>query len=183
MAEQYCPDKIDVCKDAVSILGMLMTYVLNKSLEKNKNLELYSPGGICHLCWDLQEEFQHCSCNGALKCGGYCKECQLDTQALEKCEYEKTAVYELLRTSMLGGPAQFSTRYHEKGITRIRSHVYGEKSKLTKGVIGYDANSLYLYCSGDVMPCGKDTLIVNKKPFDQKRTAKLSRDVLWVCAG
>ena len=183
MAEQYYPDKIDVCKDAVSILGMLMTYVLNKSLEKNKKLELYSPGGICHLCWDIQEELQHCSCNGALKCGGYCKECQLDTQALEKCEYEKTAVYELLRTSMLGGPAQVSTRYHEKDITRIRSHVYGEKSKLTKGVIGYDANSLYLYCSGDVMPCGKDTLIVNKKPFDQKRTAKLSRDVLWVCAG
>ena len=178
MAEQYYPDKIDVCKDAVSILGMLMTYVLNKSLEKNKKLELYSPGGICHLCWDIQEELQHCSCNGALKCGGYCKECQLDTQALEKCEYEKTAVYELLRTSMLGGPAQVSTRYHEKDITRIRSHVYGEKSKLTKGVIGYDANSLYLYCSGDVMPCGKDTLVVNKKPFDQKRIAKFSKDVL-----
>ena len=50
--------------------------------------------------------------------------------------------------------------------------------KLTKGVIGYDANSLYLYCSGDVMPCGKDTLVVNKKPFDQKRIAKFSKDVL-----
>ena len=25
-----------------------MTYVLNKSLQKNKKLELYSPGGICH---------------------------------------------------------------------------------------------------------------------------------------
>ena len=38
MAEQYYPDKIDVCKDAVSISGISMTYVLNKSLEKTKGL-------------------------------------------------------------------------------------------------------------------------------------------------
>ena len=53
MAGQYYPDKIDVCKDAVSIPGISMTYVLNKSLEKNKGLELCSPEafvtyvGIC----------------------------------------------------------------------------------------------------------------------------------------
>ena len=102
-----------------------MTYVLNKSLEKNKKLVLYSPG-------DIREELQHCSCNGVLKCGGYCRKCQLDMQALEKCGCEKTAVYEFLRTGMVGGPAQVFTRYHEKDITRIRSHVYGEKVKLTK---------------------------------------------------
>ena len=28
------------------------------------------------------------------------------------------------------------------------------------------------------MPCGKDTLVVNKKPFDQKRITKFSKDVL-----
>ena len=76
-------------------------------------------------------------------------------QALERCGCEKAAVYELLRTGMVGGPAQIFTRYHEKDITRIRSHVYGEKSKLTKGIMGYDANSLYLCCSGDAMPYGK----------------------------
>ena len=149
-----------------------MTYVLNKFLGKNKMLELYSPGGISHQCRDKREVFQHCSCNGTLKCGGYCEECQLDMQALEKCGCEKVAIYELLRTGMVGGLAQAFTRHHEKDITRIRSHVHGEKSKLTKGAIGYDANVLYLYCSDDVMPCGKDTLIVNKKPFDQKRIAK-----------
>ena len=42
-----------------------------------------------------------------------------------------------------GRPVQVFTRYHEKDITR-RPHVYGEKSKLTKGVIGYDANALYI---------------------------------------
>ena len=99
-------------------------------------------------------------------------------QALGRCECEKAALYELLRTSMVGGPAQVFTRYHEKVITRIRSHVYGEKSKLTRDIIGYDANSLYLYFSGDVIPCGKDTLVVNKKPFDQKRIARFSKDIL-----
>ena len=36
MAGQYYPDKIDVCKDAVSIPGISMTYVLSKSLEKKQ---------------------------------------------------------------------------------------------------------------------------------------------------
>ena len=99
-------------------------------------------------------------------------------QALEKCGCEKAAVYELLRTDMVGGPAQGFTRYYEKDITHIRSHVYGETGNLEKCVIGYDANRLYLYCSGDLMPCGKDTLVVNKNPFDQKRIAKFSKDVL-----
>ena len=144
MAVQYYPDNIDVCKDAVSMPNISMTYVLNKSLEKNKKLELYLPGGICHLCRDKQKELQHCSCNGVLKCGGYCEGCQLDMQALERCECEKTSVYELLRTGKVGGPAQVFTRYHEKNITRIKFHVYGEKCKSTRVVIQYDANSLYL---------------------------------------
>ena len=38
MAGQYYPDKIDVCKDAVSISDTSMTYVLNKSLKKTKGL-------------------------------------------------------------------------------------------------------------------------------------------------
>ena len=54
-------------------------------------------------------------------------------QALEKCVCKKTAVYELLKTGMVGRPAQVFTRYHEKDITRIRSHVYEEKLKIEKG--------------------------------------------------
>ena len=115
MAEQYYPDKIDLCEDALSIPGISMKYVLKKSLEKDKKVELYSPGDI-----------YYCSCNGILKCGGYCEECHSDLQALQKCGCEKKAVYELLRTGMVGGPAQVFTRYHDKNITRIRSHVYGE---------------------------------------------------------
>ena len=51
-------------------------------------------------------------------------------------------------------------------------------SKLTKNIIGYDANSLHLYCSGDVMPCGADTLVMNEKPFDQQQNETFLRDVL-----
>ena len=97
---------------------------------------------------------------------------------MQKCGREKAAVYELLRTSMVGGPEQVFTRYHKKDITHIRYHVYGKKSKLTKGVIGYDANSLYLYCTVNVMSCGKDTMVMNKNLFDQKQIAKFSKDVL-----
>ena len=116
MAGEYYPYKIDVCKDAVSIPGISMTYVLNKSLEKNKKLELYSPGGICHLCRDIREELQHCSCNGALKCGVYC-ECQLDLKNLEKCQCKKTAVYDLLRTTWWAGQRKFL-----QGIMKKISH-------------------------------------------------------------
>ena len=74
---------------------------------------------------------------------------------------------------MVGGPAQVFLRYHEKDIARVKFHVYREKSRLTeKKLIGYhDANTLYRYCSADLMPCGKDTLTVNEKSFDQKRIA------------
>ena len=50
MAGKYYPNKINVCKDAVSIPDISITYVLSKSLEKDKRLELYSPGDICQLC-------------------------------------------------------------------------------------------------------------------------------------
>ena len=42
MAGNYYPDKIDVYKDQVSILGISMTYVF----------ELYSPGNICNFYRD-----------------------------------------------------------------------------------------------------------------------------------
>ena len=168
MVEQYYPDKIDICKDAVSISAVSRTYVLTSPWKKTKGLSYIHQRGICHLYRDKREELQRCSCNGALGCGGSCEEYQSDMQALEKCDCEKAAVYELLRAGMVGGPTQVFIRYHEKNITRRRFHVYGENGKLTKGIIGHDANGLCLYCSGDVKPCGRDTLVVNKNSFEQK---------------
>ena len=48
MAEQYYLDKIDVWKNAISITVISMKYVLKESLENDKKLDLYAPGGICH---------------------------------------------------------------------------------------------------------------------------------------
>ena len=45
-----------------------------KYLEKSKKLELYSLRGIFHVSRHKREELQHSSCNGALKCDGYCEE-------------------------------------------------------------------------------------------------------------
>ena len=50
---QYYQDRIDVFKDAVSIPGILMTYVLTKALQmkKNNDANLCAPGQPCiHKC-------------------------------------------------------------------------------------------------------------------------------------
>ena len=50
---QYYDDEIDILKDAVSIPGVSMRYVLNKALKLNPKVELYSPGEPCrHKCGD-----------------------------------------------------------------------------------------------------------------------------------
>ena len=77
---------------------------------------------------------------------------------------------------MVGGTAQVFTRYHEKDVTYIRSHI--ERAKKYKKFIGYDANALYLYCSGDVMPCGKDKLTVIEKPYDEVQIQTFEKNVL-----
>ena len=47
--KQYYPDEIDILKDAVSIPGISMTYVLNKALDLRppNEPELYAPGEPC----------------------------------------------------------------------------------------------------------------------------------------
>ena len=168
----YQLDKIDMLKDAVSIPGISMAYVLNKAVKLDKKLELYTPGGLCEKCRDREEDCRACDCMGA------CADCAADKTTTGKCKCEETTAYELLKTGMVGGPAIVFCRYHETGTTQIRSHVYGEEAKDCGGIIGYDANALYLYCSGDQMPCGKETLVVNRRPYEEKRIKKFCRNVL-----
>lgn len=63
-----------------------------------------------------------------MKRGDYCEEYQSDLQPLQRCECDKGAVYELLKTGMVSGSAQVFTRYNEKNITCIRHHLYGKYS-------------------------------------------------------
>ena len=56
---------------------------------------------------------------------------------------------------MIGGPSIVFCRYAEAGVSRIRSQSEAD-AKTCRAVLGLDANSLYLYCSGQEMPCGKE---------------------------
>ena len=129
-AKQYYPDKIDMLKDAVSIPGISMTYVLNKALDKDKNLKLYAPGSACNMCKEKKSQLDGCECNGALKMGAYCTDCQKALKGMNGCKCDPVETYNLLKTEMVGGPAQVFTRYHEKDVTYIRSHI--EREKLCK---------------------------------------------------
>lgn len=45
---------------------------------------------------------------------------------------------------------------------RVRPHIYGELGEMCKSVMGYDANSLYLYCcSRQEIPCKAELIIVD----------------------
>ena len=142
--EQYYPDEIDLLKDAVSIPGISMMYVLNEALKRKKYSEpdLFAPGEPCKCkCSDDCEE------EGCEKCREIRDNCKICT---------KNEAYEMLTTGMIGGPSIVFCRYAEAGVSKIRSHIYSEKAKNCRSVQGLDANSLYLFCSGQEMPCGKE---------------------------
>ena len=161
--EQYYPDEIDLLKDAVSIPGISMNYVLNKALKMKKKSEpdLFAPGDPCKCkCKVDCEKFP---CEG---CKQTRKDCKIHT---------KNEAYEILTTGMVGGPSIVFCRYAEAGVSQIRSHIYSHAdAKICRSVQGLDANSLYLYCSGQEMHCGK------KKVFhcDPEEKDKLIQNVL-----
>ena len=148
--EQYYPDEIDLLKDAVSIPGISMTYVLNKALKRKKNSEpdLFAPGEPCKC---------ECSSDDCPKKG--CEKCKEIRDNCKICT--KNEAYEMLTTGMIGGPSIVFCRHAEAGVSKIRSHIYRdsdreEDAKICRSVQGLDANSLYLFCSGQEMPCGKE---------------------------
>ena len=147
--KQYYPDEIDMLKDAVSIPGISMTYVLNKALKVKKpgDPNLHAPEQPCeHKC---NEE-----CIG-------CKDCKRVRSDCMQCAKNKP--YELLKTGMVGGPGIIFCRYTEVGISQIRSHKYMD-AKVCKSINGWDASSLYLYCSGQEMPSGKESYVEVSNP-------------------
>ena len=82
---QYFPDKLDILKDAVSIPGVLQSYVLNKALKQRPECKLYAPGDPCkHKCEEETCTKQECEACKEVK-----KECK-------KCG--KNQAYELLKT-------------------------------------------------------------------------------------
>ena len=163
--KQYYQDEIDMLKDAVSIPGISMTYVLNKALKmkSKKDPDLYAPGQPCnHKCLK--------SCDKKV-----CKECSKVRKDCMVCP--KNKAYELLKTGMVGGPSIVFSRYAERGVSKIRSHIY-EDAKKCESVVGFDANSLYLYCSGQEMPCGKEEYVEVIEPTNPQFIKETCEDVL-----
>ena len=142
--EQYYPDEIDLLKDAVSIPGISMNYVLNKALKmkKKSDPDLFAPGEPCKCKCKVDCKKVRCE-----KCKGIRDNCEICT---------KNEAYEMLTTGMIGGPSIVFCRHAEAGVSKIRSHIYSEKAKTFRSVLGLDSNSLYLFCSGQEMPCGKE---------------------------
>ena len=143
--EQYYPDEIDLLKDAVSIPGISMTYVLNKALKmkKKSDPDLFAPGDPCK-----------CKCKNDCQKKG-CEKCKEIRDNCEICT--KNEAYEMLTTGKIGGPSIVFCRHTEAGVSKIRSHIYREEdAKTCRSVLGLDSNSLYLFCSGQEMPCGKE---------------------------
>ena len=103
-----------------------------------------------------------CKCKCSDDCGEKgCEDCKEVRKACETCT--KNEAYEILTTGNVGGPSIVFCRYAEAGISKIRSHINSDseagaklRAKTCRAVLGFDANSLYLYCSGQEMPCGKE---------------------------
>ena len=148
-------------KDAVSILGISMTYVLNKALDIGG--DLYAPGQPCS--YKCQNDCVKIRCKA-------CKQIKINCILCAK-----NKPYELLKTGMIGGPSIVFCRYAEAEMSKIRSHKY-ENAKTCKSVVAFDANSLYLYCSGQEMPCGKEENVEIEKPNDPELIDKLYKDIL-----
>ena len=164
--EQYYPDEIDLLKDAVSIPGISMMYVLNEALKRKKYSEpdLFAPGEPCKC--ECSDDCEKASCE---KCEEIRKDCKI-------CS--KNEAYEMLTTGMIGGPSIVFCRYAEAGVSQIRSHIY-EDAKTCRAVLGLDTNSLYLFCSGQEMPCGKEKVFSTNPEEKDKLIQNVLNDNLF----
>ncbi|TMW63865.1 hypothetical protein Poli38472_002806 [Pythium oligandrum] len=70
---------------------------------------------------------------------------------------EEKDIHHKMKANITGGPSIIFHRVAKRDETLIRPHT--ENPKLVKKVIGYDANALYLWALGNVMPCGRLTTI------------------------
>ena len=70
-------------------------------------------------------------------------------------------IYQLLRENIVGGPSIIFNRYHEAGKTFIRN----TPNKPCKSIVGYDANSFYLWAIGQNFPAGYPLIRRQEKYF------------------
>ena len=74
-----------------------------------------------------------------------------------------------LRNSITGGPSIVFHRWHE----RMQTLIKGIDDNFCRCVLGYDANSLYLWCIGQKMPTGWYELLEKRNGY--QRSSKYSQ--------
>ena len=119
MRDFYTALGIDIFKDAVSLPGVSMQYILRGTLSGSNAPVLYAPG---------------------------------------------PEAYAMLKGAVVGGPSLVFTRKHVAGQTRIRSHKH-EETRVTKRILGFDANSLYPSTMLHDMPCGQGRVVHYEAPW------------------
>lgn len=62
---------------------------------------------------------------------------------------QQEELYKLVKNGIVGGPSLVFSRYHEKDVTKIRNGKY-----VCAGVVGFDANALYLHALMQPQPTG-----------------------------
>jgi hypothetical protein len=74
-----------------------------------------------------------------------------------ECEFQlfkgKEDLYQKFRDNLVGGPSIVFHHYQERDKTRIRG------GKLSKRILGYDANAFYLSAIGQNMLCGNHDIL------------------------
>ena len=126
MRDFYTARGVDIFKDAVSLPGVSLQYLLRGTLSSGS-------GGV-------NAPILHAPSREA---------------------------YDMLKASVIGGPSIVFTRYHEAGVTKIRSHQYDDDdARLCKRILGYDANALYLSTMKKEMPCGKESVTHFESPAE-----------------
>ena len=130
-----------------------MTYVLNKSLKMKKkdDSELYAPGTACtHRC-GLGDCF-----------GATCTKCSTTRKDSLICSQKQTLRALKNWHDWWSISSVFKIHWVWKNKNKI-TYLWTE-AKECRSVVGYDANSLYLYCAGQEMPCGKEHYGEFQKP-------------------
>ena len=71
--------------------------------------------------------------------------------------------FDMVKAVVTSGPSLLFTRYHEVGVTEIRSH-QEENAKVCQRILGYDDSALYLPTLLQDMPCREGTVRHNSMP-------------------
>ena len=88
-------------------------------------------------------------------------------------------LYYLFKKNVVGGPSIIFHRYHEAGKTKIRDKEMedqGKQAKTCPKIVGYDANTLYLWAIMQDMPTGSFTRRRKETGFKRESSSRMATE-------